>query len=610
MSTSRHFRRLASPFAVAMLALVPATAGASPAAPVDDMAVSPAELTRTYRGADGSALYTRAVGDKVVGLGEHPGKGMAFVFEGTRSGMRIKGRWWDVAKGTRTRTGGLKLEFSAGGSTLKRRGGVDLGPEIWQARRPETMSWPGRREAGFQSTLGSDLDGAFDGSDRSRAYVRETANHVVWVAERGRRGARVGARPRYATVFFGKRTPGGEVSGSWYDVPKGTMLRHGSLTGSIGASPRQIADLELKGSGGSWTVRQRAREYSADYAVDVDRFAQEIEQRLEPFVVGYGYAIAADGRVVRNGAGGARRVPQPDNSLSGPFAFTPTTVNEVASTTKTVVAVAVMRELKRQQLSLDDEVDPYLPVQWLRGPGMTTVTFRQLLAHGGLTHPGAICGSDPYECLRQAVKLGMTSPPGYNNIHYAVMRVVLPFLHDQAGMLTLFAEEPDEEVRNEAFSDAFRDQVVDMLATAGISADTEYPPSRNLAWRYSWGTPPTDEYFPTNDELHYLETGPGGLKMSAVEYAQFLADFENGRFVSSTAAQELKDDRLGFDANVAGTGDVGPLYTKNGGSAGGASRSMIYPGDVQVFITRNSTGNPDESSSEEMLAAAWQAALL
>ena len=59
-----------------------------------------------------------------------------------------------------------------------------------------------------------------------------------------------------------------------------------------------------------------------------------------------------------------------------------------------------------------------------------------------------------------------------------------------------------------------------------------------------------------------------------------------------SVAQELKDDRLGFDAKIVGTAGLGPLYTKNGGSAGGASRSMIYPGDVQVFITRNSTGNP------------------
>jgi len=83
--------------------------------------------------------------------------------------------------------------------------------------------------------------------------------------------------------------------------------------------------------------------------------------------------------------------------------------------------------------------------------------------------------------------------------------------------------------------------------------------------------------------------------MSAVEYAQFLARFEHGDFVSLTAARELKDDRLGFDDSekeFVGIGAVGLLYTKNGGSGGGASRSMMYPGDVQVFITRHSTRQP------------------
>jgi hypothetical protein len=241
------------------------------------------------------------------------------------------------------------------------------------------------------------------------------------------------------------------------------------------------------------------------------------------------------------------------------------------------------------------------------------VTFRQLLAHGGLTKPAGICDTDFYGCLEDAVRLGMTSPPGYDNIHYGVMRVILPFLHDQAGMREFFEDEPDEEARNEAFSAAFRDQIRDMLADGGIDADFEYPPSRNLAWRYAWGTPPTNEFFPSDDEHDYLHAGPGGLKMSAVEYAQFLARFEHGDFVSLTAARELKDDRLGFDDSekeFVGIGAVGPLYTKNGGSGGGASRSMMYPGDVQVFITRNSTGNPAEPSSTDMLRAAWEAALV
>ena len=162
----------------------------------------------------------------------------------------------------------------------------------------------------------------------------------------------------------------------------------------------------------------------------------------------------------------------------------------------------------------------------------------------------------------------MTSPPGYDNIHYAIMRVILPFMHNQQGMRQLFAELPDETARNVAFSDAFRDYVVDMLELGGITADTEYPPSRNLAWRYAWGTPPTNEFFPANDEEDYLHTGPGGFKMSAVEYAQFLAGFEHGRFLSLSAVRELKDDWLGFDDSktLVGTAAIGPLYTKNGGS--------------------------------------------
>ena len=605
-------RRISRACAVAALVLVPAAGNAAPAvADPGDIATSPAELTRTYRGADGSALSTRAVGDTVVGLGEHPGTKMAFVFKGERSGMNISGRWWGVAKGTRGRTGELELEYADGGSTLRRTGGDDLGPDSWEARDPHSMKWPGRREAGFQSTSSTDLDGAFDGNDRSRAYVRETSDDVVWFAERSRRGARVGARPRYATVFFGERTADGEVSGDWYDVPKGTMLRHGSLTGSIGGSPREITGIKLRGPGGSWTQRDRARSYLADYAVDLDRFAQEIDEHLEPYVVGYGYAIAAEGHVVRQGAGGARRVPQPGNTLTAPFAFTPTTVNETASTTKTITAVAVMRELTRKGLSLDTKVNPYLPVQWERGPGTTTVTFRQLLAHGGLTNPGGICDTDYYGCLEEAVRLGMTSPPGYDNIHYALMRVILPFMRNQQGMRQLFADLPDETARNLAFSDAFRDYVVDMLELGGITADTEYPPSRNLAWRYAWGTPPTNEFFPANDEEDYLHTGPGGFKMSAVEYAQFLAGFEHGRFLSLSAVQELKDDWLGFDdKTLVGSAAIGPLYTKNGGSGGGASRSMIFPGDVQVFITRNSTGNPAEPDSTEMLRVAWEDALI
>jgi CubicO group peptidase (beta-lactamase class C family) len=596
MLTPRRF--LNASFAVAFLAL-------APTASADDL-----ELTRIYRGADGSALYTRDAGkNKIVGFGEHPGTRFAFVFEGKRVGTTISGHWWNVAKGRRAGAGDLSLDISDDGARLDRTGGDDLGPESWTATTAEKMSWPGTSEAGFQSTSATDLDGAFAGSDRSRAYVRENATAIVGVAEKGRWKW----RPKYATVFIGERTPAGTLAGSFYDVPKGRRLRQGSVTGDIGSSPRRFT-LKLYDGAPDPNAKVPVTSYAADYAVDFDRFAQEIEQRLEPYVVGYGYAIANNGAVVRKGAGGARRVPQPTNSLTAPFAFTPMTVNETASTTKTVTAVAVARALEREHLTLDDRVDPYLPAEWIRGPGMTTVTFRQLLAHSGLKHPpGNICSTDPYACLEQAVALGMTAPPGYNNVHYTIFRVILPFVTDKAAMTELFAEEPDAETRNEVFSAAFRDEVVGMLTTAGVSVDFAYPLSKDVAWRYTWGTPPTNEYFPATDELHYLEAGSGGLKMNAVDYVRFLSSFEHSHFLSPAGTQALKDDRLGFDdrsKSFVGTGGVGPLYEKSGGSGGGASRSMIFPGDVQAFITRNSNGHPAQPNDAKLLRAAWEAALI
>jgi hypothetical protein len=205
----------------------------------------------------------------------------------------------------------------------------------------------------------------------------------------------------------------------------------------------------------------------------------------------------------------------------------------------------------------------------------------------------------------------MTAPPGYNNIHYAMFRVILPFVTNGAAMTQLFALEPNTAARNLVFSGIFRNTVRSMLAVGGVDADFAYPPSTNVAYRYTWGTPPTDEYFPTNDDEHFLEAGPGGLKMSAVEFALFLSGITHDRFMSRASRRELLRDRLGFDDSreAIGKDDIGPLLTKNGGSGGGASRLMLYPGDVQVFITRNSTGNPAQPSTDEMLRDAWQAAL-
>lgn len=616
-------RGLAIPIARAVaavgVALVLASgAGAAPPTPTDGYTGGPVVLTHTYHGSDGSLFSTRAIGNTVVGFSQDPSGQRTFVFKGVRNGLTIDGQYYGVPKGSDTTVGPLTLTVSDGGSTLTRPPGQLVGGAVsWIAKLPGAFGYPHAREAGFQSTAANDLDGAFKGADGSRIYVRQYgASQVVAVVERFSSGGT--SRPLFASVVIAERSPTGGLTGAFYDLPHQTApLQNGSVFGQKFADARSFQQNFYVGTP---SVLARVGAYTADYAIDVDRFEQEIRDRMSPFVVGFSYAIAQDGRVVRKGAGGARRAPTATNGLAGPLMFEDDTIHEIASTSKTVTLVAVLKALRERGVSVDSPVSPFLPADWTRGPGMDTVTFRQLLSHGikptrtlGLRHPGNLCKTDFYGCLREAVAGGMTVDAGYNNIHYTIFRVILPFVVDPVGMTNLFLTELNGSARNEAFSEVFRTRIRTVLQSAGVDADFKYVYGNGVsgAYRYTWGTPPTDELYPlisfSLDD--YLQAGSGGLKMSAPEYAQFLSRLEKGLILEPQDLAMAKAIGFGGTGPVAGPDGVGPLWTKNGGAAGVGTQSMVYPG-TEVFVMQNSTGHPTQTKLSSMLIAAWKASLV
>ena len=116
---------------------------------------------------------------------------------------------------------------------------------------------------------------------------------------------------------------------------------------------------------------------------------------------GYSWAIAQNGVVVRRGAGGTARVLASGKSVP----FTPATMSQAASTSKTLSAVLLMKVLRDRGLSVDAKVGPYLPSCWRKGPGVAQLTFRDLLAHQtGFKDANQSCKEDPLGCLREAVE--------------------------------------------------------------------------------------------------------------------------------------------------------------------------------------------------------------
>lgn len=589
-------------------------------------AEAPANVTLTYHGSDDSVLSLRQIGNQVVGFSQHPLGQQAYVFTGQTSGQQIVGQYVTLPRGGSTSTGAMTLAWSQGGSQLSRVSG-GFGEQTWIAKLPTQFVFPKGGEARFQTTSAGDMDGAYQGKDGGRIWVRQTGGGAVfWYAERFASPA--DTRPVYASVGVGTRGAQGQLSGQFWDLPHQTgPLLSGTTVGAVSGGSRDFAiNMQPWPAGPS----PRGVSYKADYAVDLDRFEQEIRDRVAPFAVGFSYAIAQDGNVLRQGAGGSRWVPisdpgqEPGTGLvtginpAYTLPFTTGTLGEMASTSKTVTAVAVLKALRGKGVSVDAPVAPYLPTSWVRGPGMDTVTFRQLLSHGikptvgnRLGRGAANCKVDFYGCLRDAVATGMTQPAGYDNIHYTLMRYILPIVYDPVTVQVWIAAQDDQTTINQVLSADFRDRIRALLASVGVDADFQYVvgPGEHAAFRYPWANPLTSEIAPVGSEDDYLAAGSGGLKMKPSEFAKFLSRLERGDILGAADMAILRDISYGETSSMQGPNGVGPLWRKNGGASGTASQLVVYPG-TEVFYNQNSTGHPNQPSLAATLRDAWAASLV
>jgi CubicO group peptidase (beta-lactamase class C family) len=556
-------------------------------------------LTRIYRSDDGGVLYLRTVGNVAYGFGEHPGKKYAYVLSGTQQGDRIAGKFWDIPKGTRTEFGNVELQISQAGARLVRKsGGANLGIGTWEEISAGSFPWPVMQAAGFQKSKANDLDGAFVGEDSSRHYVRELNGDVVWVGEAG---AQPDVRPAWVSVFVGKRTPANGVSGTFADVPKGSASAKGTVGAALIGTMRTLA-LQQTGA-------NRTHKLEPDYALDWDLFASAIRNALDGDVVGYAYAIGRNGALLRSGAGGFRRLEQDGGKAN----FTVHTQSQAASTTKTITAVALIKALRDRNLTVDAKVAPFLPECWKQGPGINTLTFRELLNHTSkITQPG--CREDPYGCLEKTIAVGRTGAVGYNNTAYALMRFLVPLVANEAqakGQFKLFkCNNPHDEL-NKDISEMFNRYLFDKVLKPA-EASASFFPTGDFALMYNHQNRTLKGSAPRPDFSR--RGGAGYLSISAVDYLKFIGALNRGDLLPKALVQSMYDGKLGFDGPVVGA--AGTYYTKNGGCGdphnigiGCGTRVMVYPSGIQAYVMVNSGSNTTEEKLVNIMKTAFDKAL-
>ena len=314
--------------------------------------------------------------------------------------------------------------------------------------------------------------------------------------------------------------------------------------------------------------------------ISVSRLAGSISAQLKGKVVGY-VALIGTSKTVSSGL--ARAAADPPKLAMGPGVM----VN-VASVGKMFTTIAVLKSLARHHLSIDSRISPFLPPDWVKGPGVDTITFRELLTHraGFRLDSGRVFETDDAarEQIRHGVQQVDKHVADYNNIDFTIFRDMLPFMEG--------APQPGPAARAAAATRFFitylQRQVFDPV---GVK-DATCAPVRYAMLMY----PPSGEGTARGSPA---PVGPsacsaGGWFMTPASMRRVLDGLISGSLLPSSQRQQMDDNCLGWDCSITGQADYRGKYGGIGdpGSAGLQTFFGILAGTIPVVIATNSNDPP------------------
>jgi Beta-lactamase len=220
------------------------------------------------------------------------------------------------------------------------------------------------------------------------------------------------------------------VSRSWV-VALGVSALAASCTCGCSAGPHAGGRAATQPPGSADRVCVR------NSCVSLSRLALSISAQLKGKVVGY---VALIGKSPPVASGFARTAADPPQLAMGPDVM----VN-VGSVGKMFTTIAVLQSLARHHRSIDSRIWPFLPPDWVKGPGVNSITFRELLTHraGFRLNSGLVFVTDnaAREQIRHGIRPADKQAADYNNINFTIFRDMLPFMEgarDQGPAATRF----------------------------------------------------------------------------------------------------------------------------------------------------------------------------
>jgi CubicO group peptidase (beta-lactamase class C family) len=325
------------------------------------------------------------------------------------------------------------------------------------------------------------------------------------------------------------------------------------------------------------------------FQINIDKFDQSLRNAMDAKGVGYCYMIKRKGVILHLHASGWAQA-----GADGPIAWAWHIPMNMASVSKFVTAIAIVRLFRDSGMSLKTTIAGFLPGYWAQGAGVGAITFHDLLRHeagfgSSFTGTGAGNFAEAKAEIASGPSAAIKGTYTYKNVNFAILRILFATL---TGTLNPDSKPPsflimsDDDFWNAVSAIAYQDYVNENVFTLASMYPRDFSADANAALAYA--TPPMAPGARVVD-------GPGGSgqsgwHLSIGELARLLDEFRAGSMMAKWRAEQLLSNMYGLDQPL--TTRAGQVYTKGGrklmGSQGMDSAIYLMPADVDFAIYVNS----------------------
>ena len=346
-----------------------------------------------------------------------------------------------------------------------------------------------------------------------------------------------------------------------------------------------------------YPVPRSNKTLKAKPTLDVTAFSAAIHATLKDSVAGYIMQVRQNGNVIFNNVWQWAQTPADLNK-----GWTEATRMHVASVSKFLTAVGLVKLLNSKGISYDDKIINYLPTYWSKGSGVNQISFRNLLTH---TSGFKVEGSDTdFQTMKSKVAAGVSdvgSSSGYENMNYGLMRILIAVINGDINKDTVISQ---QTIVNDQYWDGltinfYKDYMQDnVFAPAGINDAGFIPLPAAAGGALAYPFPALNLKGWNSGNLSTV-SGAAGWRLSIKEVLDVLNQVRRkNTIIDPQKAQYMLDNHFGIDQTI--DTPAGKIYNKNGGwkSGGKKEQCVIYffPHQIEVAVFVNSPTGTDNFS--------------